>query len=164
MCVEVNFSASNSVESFTSSLMEHINFNTKEVGIGRVCHYAVRKQSTLFTKQSENGGVLKYMPNLQRIEMKPCGLGERVAVCSLMFLTFYGCCSFDSLCFVRVYSVILIPGALGCYEFRILVHSHIVFIFGTPGCISTCSHAFKDHKISGAQEQGFMYIRRQRRR
>jgi hypothetical protein len=36
------------------------------------------------------GGRLNYMPNLQRIEMKPCGLGERVAICSLMFLTFYG--------------------------------------------------------------------------
>ena len=153
MCAEVSFSASNSVESFTSSLMEHIYFNTKEVGIGWVWHYTVRKQSTLFTRQSGNGrggGGLKYIPKLQRVEMKPCGLGERVAMCSLMFLTFYGWCSFDNLCFVLVYSVISTPGALGCYEFRILVHSHIVFIFGIPGCISTCSHTFKDHKISGA--------------
>jgi len=49
-----------------------------------------------------------------------------------------------------VYSLISTPGALGCYEFTILVHSHIVFMFGAQGCISTCSHAFKDHKISRA--------------
>jgi len=99
------------------------------------------------------------MPNLQPIEMKPCGLREGVAICSLMFLTYCGWCSFDNLCFVRVYSVISTPGALVFYKFRILVLSHIVIMFGAPGCIFTCNHAFKDHKISWVQGQAFMRVR-----
>jgi len=39
------------------------------------------------------------MPNLQHIKMKPCGLGERAAICSFMFLAFYGRCSFEKFCF-----------------------------------------------------------------
>jgi hypothetical protein len=36
------------------------------------------------------GGVVKYTPNLHLIEMKPCGLGERVAICSLTSLLSMG--------------------------------------------------------------------------
>jgi len=90
MCAEVSFSASNSVESFTSSLMEHIYFNTKEVGIGWVWHYTVRKQSTLFTRQSGNGrggGGLKFLLKLKRGERSLGGRGERGAG---VFLFFWG--------------------------------------------------------------------------
>jgi hypothetical protein len=153
MCVEVSFSASKSVERFASTLTKHVHFNTKEVGIGWVWHYTLRMQSSLFTRQSLNGRILKYIRNLQRIEMKPYGLGQRVAFCSLMFLTFNGRSSFDNLCLVPVYSVISAPGALGCYEFWILVHSRTVFKSGAPGFISTCSHPFKDHKIFWAQHR-----------
>jgi hypothetical protein len=101
----------------------------------------------------------KVKPNLQHNKIKHCRLGERAAICSFMFLAFYGRWSFENICCLRVYSVISTPGALYCYEFRILVHSRIVFMFGAPCCISTCSHAFKDHKISWAQKQVFMHIK-----
>jgi len=60
MYAEVRFSASKSVGNFTSSRIEHVHFNTKVFGIGWVWHYTVRKQSTLFTRQSWNGGFKAY--------------------------------------------------------------------------------------------------------
>jgi len=52
-----------------------------------------RKKAVYFVYETVlkwEGAGLKYMPNLQRIEMKSFGLGERAAIFSLMFLTFCG--------------------------------------------------------------------------